>query len=491
MKTKLFRSFVILIIALGGFFIFGKNSLATTADHLVISEVQISGATVDDEFVEIYNPTNLSVNITGWRLSRKTASGTQSNLVMSFSSISISAHSYLLVISPEYNATSHNGITGDVIYSTTQHLATDNSILLYSDAGITIVDKVGLGTATDKETSSIANPPTNGSVERKASEYSTLATLSVDGIEEHSGNSYDSEDNSNDFVTQSISNPQNSYSPTEDSPPLTAPLPSGPVCGNAICEDGEDYLSCPADCAASPPLTEINPGDVVINEFVSDPAEGGEWIEIFNKKNFEINLTGWKLEDGAGTIATLDTTITANGFQTIELSSSKLNNSGDIIKLKTSDGTIIDQVAYGNWDDGNISDNAPKASDPNSVARKIDGDDTDNDLADFSETTTLTKNSANTITAPPSEETGGVSTPEETTPSAPPSWPVGSLLINEFVADPADNEVEWIEIFNPGNALINLTGWTLEDGGETVTTLSGSVGPLGFFCFRETKRNFK
>jgi len=485
MRGKIFCSFLILIIATGGFFIFGKNSEAAAADHLVISEVQITGTPANDEFVEIFNPTNNSVDVTGWRLSRKTAGGTQSNLLTSFPSLSIPAYSYLLIVSPEYNATSHGGIAGDVTYSTTsQHLAADNTIILYSDASVTVIDKVGLGTATDKEGSAIANPPTNGSVERKASEYSTAATLSSGGPEEHSGNGHDGDNNANDFIIQTTPNPQNSSSPTENDPPLTEPPPSGPVCGNGLCESGEDSISCPADCPAPP--AEPGVGDVVINEFVSDPTDGPEWIELYNKKSSDINLAGWTLEDGVGTIATLSGTISSGGFQVIELSSNRLNNDGDIIKLKKLDGTIIDQVAYGNWDDGNKADNAPKASDPNSTARKINGADTDNDLFDFAATSTLTKGATNIITTPP--PTGGGSTPPaESTPSSPPSWPIGSLLINEFVADPADGGNEWIEFYNSTSEIINLADWTLEDGSETVTTLSGSIGPHGFYILEKPK----
>ncbi|MFH2136606.1 MAG: lamin tail domain-containing protein [Patescibacteria group bacterium] len=520
MRAILFRSLVILIIVAGGFFISGKISLAATADHLVISEVQVAGITADDEFVEIYNPTDSPVDVTGWRLSRKTSGGTQSNLLTEFPALTIPAHDYLLIVSPEYNTTSHGEITGDVLYSTTQHLATNNTILLYSDAGITIIDKIGLGTATDKETATIPNPETNGSVERKSSEYSTIATLSAGGAEENSGNGYDSDNNANDFVTQPTSNPQNSSSPIENDPPLTEP----PLCiPNWSCTEWQptpdticsaetfsqartcnDLNSCGTldgkpdesqqstgtkDCSLPPAEPAI--GDVVINELVADPIdESNEWIELYNKTLNEIDLTNWTIEDGTENPKSLDGLfVPANSFLVLEKGTNftfALNNSGDIIILKNGE-IIIDQVAYGNWDDGDASDNAPKASDPNSVARKTDGGDTDNDLADFSVTTTLTKNSENIITTPPDEETGGVSTPEEITPSSPPSWPVGALLINEFLADPADGEVEWIEFYNPGDAQIDLTKWTVEDGGETATTLSGSVSPHGFFVLEKPK----
>jgi len=49
---------------------------SSTASHVVISEVQVGGTLVDDEFVELYNPTNSAISLSGWRLRRKTSTGT-------------------------------------------------------------------------------------------------------------------------------------------------------------------------------------------------------------------------------------------------------------------------------------------------------------------------------------------------------------------------------------------------------------------------------
>ncbi len=468
MKRKIFRSFLILIFAAGGFFIFKEKSFAATADHLVISEIQVAGTSSNDEFIEIYNPTLAAVDISSWSIQYKSATGTNFYKKNFSAGAAVPAHGWFLV--------AHNDYTGaptpDMAHSTFSMASAgghiflvNNQTTLTSATDPSIVDKVGYGTADSPEGTAAPAPPTSQSIERK--------------FGGDLGNSEDTDDNFADFDLQTTPSPQNTLSPPKPDLP-------GPVCGNSICEVGEDALTCPADCLLS---VEPNPGDVVINEFVSDPAEGEEWIEIYNKKDFDIDLTGWTLEDGVGTIATLSGTITsggANKFKVFEMVTSKLNNDGDIIKLKKSDGTVIDQVAYGNWDDGNISDNAPKASDPNSVARKTDGTDTDSDLSDFAVTTTLTKGTTNIITAPPSSGGGG-SAPSSTTPSSPPSWPVGSLLINEFVSDPADNEVEWIELFNTTNSLINLVDWTIEDGSETVTVLSGSVPSFSFYVLEKPK----
>lgn len=188
---------------------------AASANHIVISEIQIGGSIADDEFIEIYNPTNTDIELENWRLTRKTATGTESNLVNSLSA-TISAHGYLLIAPEEYDGTP----SADVLYTAaSNHISSNNTILLYSDAGITVVDKVGLGSdetaAIDSETTPVPNPAANGSIERKAVSSSSTSSMSSSGEDEFMGNGEDTDNNLNDFVQQETSNPQNSESTSE------------------------------------------------------------------------------------------------------------------------------------------------------------------------------------------------------------------------------------------------------------------------------------
>lgn len=172
---------------------------ATT--HPVISEIQIGGTSdADDEFVELYNPTGADVDLTGWRLSRKTPTGTTQNSLVSNISGTIKAHGFFLITSPE----SLSSGSADFIYDTTSHLAASNSATLYSDGGITVIDIVGMGSSVVSESATISNPPVGGSIERKPGESDPLA-----------GNGIDTDNNSNDFAIRTISEPQNSSSAIE------------------------------------------------------------------------------------------------------------------------------------------------------------------------------------------------------------------------------------------------------------------------------------
>ncbi|MCS7092207.1 MAG: lamin tail domain-containing protein [Patescibacteria group bacterium] len=194
--------------------------LSATANHVVISEVQIAGTTSTDEFVELYNPTNEDVDINGWKLARKTAAGTEPlDLVASLSG-TIQSKSYFLIASESYDGE----VVPDVIYATSSgSIANNNTVLLYANQQATIViDKLGLGSANDRETQTVANPSANKSVERKAHQGSTSESMAVGGNDEFLGNGEDSDNNNADFVPRNNPQPQNSKSPKEPVPTPTS-----------------------------------------------------------------------------------------------------------------------------------------------------------------------------------------------------------------------------------------------------------------------------
>ena len=207
-----------------------SNVYAATASHVVISEILpgVTGATTN-EFVELYNPTSSNIDVTGWRLSRKTAGGTESDLVTDFPAKTINAHGYLLIAHTDYTGS----VAEDITYSANS-FATNNTILLYDSADV-VVDKVGMGSATDVEGTAKSDPSSPASIERKASSTSLASTLAIGGTEEFAGNGEDSDNNSSDFVNRGLSQPQSSASATEPqvggtgTPTPTPSITSGPT----------------------------------------------------------------------------------------------------------------------------------------------------------------------------------------------------------------------------------------------------------------------
>lgn len=97
------------------------------------------------------------------------------------------------------------------------------------------------------------------------------------------------------------------------------------------------------------------PTGVVLNEILPNPEgpdEINEWIELYNSNNFEVDLSGWKIEDieGAKTIYIFDKNakIAPNGYLILKRPDTKitLNNSKDGLNLLRPDNKIIDSLTY-------------------------------------------------------------------------------------------------------------------------------------------------
>jgi len=102
-------------------------------------------------------------------------------------------------------------------------------------------------------------------------------------------------------------------------------------------------------------ILAINPSTMVINEILPSP-EGEdakeEWIEISNRSDSEIDLSGWQIADTGGKTKTYTfpakTKIAAKGFLILSRPTSKitLNNDSDGLNFIQPDGKIIDSINY-------------------------------------------------------------------------------------------------------------------------------------------------
>jgi len=183
------------------------------ADHIVISEVQIYGSNANQDFVELYNPTSYTVDLSGWRLRKRNSSGNEDSLAVIPDGKSIPAHGFFLWANNQGNF--DTSIGADI--SNGNNLSENNSVAIFTKSGNTPIDQVAWGSANGQFVEGTAcqlNFSSGGSIERKA--YSTSdATSMMSGSDVTKGNAYDSENNSEDFILRTISNPQNTSSPIE------------------------------------------------------------------------------------------------------------------------------------------------------------------------------------------------------------------------------------------------------------------------------------
>ncbi len=96
-------------------------------------------------------------------------------------------------------------------------------------------------------------------------------------------------------------------------------------------------------------------GTIVFNEILpapEGPDKENEWIEIYNKNNFEVNLSGWKIKDAEGKTVVYtfpsNSKIKARGYLLLTRTATEitLNNTGDELILFDNQGQLIDKTKY-------------------------------------------------------------------------------------------------------------------------------------------------
>ncbi len=204
--------------------------VAPPQPHVVISEVSARGPTAtSDDFVELYNPTDSDIDLSGWVLQYRTASTTSAavnytNLKVIDTGKVIKAHGYFLLTNNAYSTIGTNSVLSDQSWGGTDVSATAANLRLGTSAVTVdptvltgVVDTVAFGTGRMlPEGNAIpSHPAAGGSLERKALSTSTAASMAAGGADALKGNGYDADDNATDFVARTARDPQNSASPTE------------------------------------------------------------------------------------------------------------------------------------------------------------------------------------------------------------------------------------------------------------------------------------
>lgn len=279
---------------------------------------------------------------------------------------------------------------------------------------------------------------------------------------------------------------------------------------------------------ASADVSAVLPGDIVINEIMAGQSADAdnEFIELYNRTGNDIDLTGFSLKKktSGGTESSLVSAskmsgvIPAYGFFLISSQKFKDAIAADLaysgatyyisanntILLYNKDGNLLDKVGYGNANDYETATTTNPENDK-SISRVIVDSvitDTDNNFNDFeilaSSTpsnslspkfipTTITpeqpvENNAPTTTLPSvMENQNQNNTDSNNIITIKEKYNIGDVLINEFVSDPADGDVEWVELFDVSGKEIDLASWTIEDGTGAKTVLKDKLGSLKLF----------
>ena len=306
--------------------------------QIFIAEIQIETASSTDyDFIELYNPATISINLSGFQLKKRSSTGSESSVRLFPTDSIILAQSYFLWLNTDFASNSPQ-ISADIISS--QTLAKNNSVALFDEKD-NLIDAVAWGTSTDPFLEGGVfpqNPIENQSLSRK---WSTSTQ-----------NYIDTNNNQDDFEIQAPTPGSQNQSPE----PLPAEAPPG-------AEEGEPE---------SPSLS------VVINEIAwmgTKANSADEWIELYNNATSTIDLTGWILNWSHGTTThslTFSTSsISAGGFYLLERTASDttdmaedqiytgaLSNDGEKLELRDAGNNLIDLVDFSvGWPAGSSTPN--------------------------------------------------------------------------------------------------------------------------------------
>ena len=352
----------------------------TAPSHLVISEFRSRGPNgVDDEFVELYNPTGAAVNINGWFIKRSTSCG--SSPISRYTLVTIPndpLNPVILQPGQHYLAASstHSSIIitrPDQIFQPT---IADNGGVALVDAAGTIIDQVGM--CTENQSYFEGSPLTE------------LSGISDQSYERKPGGEiscYDTNDNAVDFMLlspssqpPSSSNPQSmsdpavmcsgvilftptptpSLTPTVTLTPTRTRTPTRtPTLTRTTTRTRTVTLTrTPTRTRTSTPFPTPHPAIFVINEFLPHPHSdwngdgtmntGDEYIEVININAQSASLRGWVLETDTSAYTLPDITLLSRQIAVFFHTDSGigLSDGGDTIRLVRPEGLIADAFTY-------------------------------------------------------------------------------------------------------------------------------------------------
>ncbi len=252
--------------------------------------------------------------------------------------------------------------------------------------------------------------------------------------------------------------------------------------------------------------TEVPPQSVLINEVAWSgtlASSSDEWIELHNPGAIAIQLSGWRLTDGADISISLSGSLAAYSFYLLErtddttvadiaadeIYTGSLRDSGEVLQLLGSAGELVDSAnsSGGSWPAGSSS---PKAS-----MERRGGSDFPGNWGSY------TGYNGNGLDASGNPIRG---TPRRTNslffPTPTPTGIPSRIVINEVLIRPRHDwegtggvttADEFIELYNAGPLPVYLKGWWLDDvagGGSKPYDLPGvTISPRGFAVFFRTK----
>jgi len=483
-----------------------------------------------DEFVELVNTTTRDLDLSGYQLQSRSATGSTDIVRHRFADGTILVAGTALVLFGGGNPDPMNSIFGgsQIGKASTGGLSLNNSggVITLRDGSGSIVSFVTYGSAVglpaDTNQSLTRSPDVSG-------------TFVAHKLAVGSGGSAFSPGTRLDG-SRFPPNPVPTPTPTPSPKPTSTPTPT-PSASPSATPTGSPSPTATPTPVASPSATPTPPPAIVISEFRTRGPNGAsdEFIELYNNTAAPIDISGWKIK-GSSNSGGIGVRLTINAGTLLpplkhflvgnsggysgsvaldQTYSSGLVNDGGIALTLPND-TIVDQIGLSSGSAFREGMHlAPLPSDANqSYERKPGGlsgstQDTNDNFADFQLLTPSEPQNSESEVTPgptpspspsPSPSPGSTATPTPTpspspspspsprptvtptpfpspspspTPSpAPPTRIVISQIFGGGGNTGAPLRNDFIEIFNNGQSTVNLAGWSVQYAGATATSWS-------------------
>lgn len=284
-----FAIILTLVVPASGSAVVTENSAATIKDVLIV-ELQIrSGSNLNaanEEFIELYNSSDQTLDVSSWQLEYKSATGSSWNVKATLNGMIGPKKRYLLA-SDGYLTNLATTSFNPGLSDSAGHVRLVNP----DDSGLNKIvrDLVGWGsTANAAEGGSPAPSPGGG--------RSLKRLLDSDGY------FIDTDNNQSDFEVSDQPSPETDplvvIEPDRSDPNETVPLPDSGA-DNPVNEQQPDEVSEQLPDGATVSLKPLQITELMPNPAPPAKDESDEFIELLNPSNEPIDLAGYKLQAGS------------------------------------------------------------------------------------------------------------------------------------------------------------------------------------------------
>ncbi len=406
MRLKISLIFGVLIGQLGSLFV--PVIAQATSSNVIISGLQTASLnSTSEEFVELLNPTAASLSISGWQLQYRSATATNGTDCTKGWNTKATVTIGTLAPGERYLLSSTGYLSGDINFAA--GFASGAGTIRIIDGAKEQIDALAWGSASCG-TGTAAPAPAAG-----------------ESLVRHDGTAGAHSDNSLDFTA--LPYPLATVTPAPSLTPEPSVAPTPIVTVEPEPSPSVDPTPSPAEGVSSLRLNEL-----LIDPISPQTDAQDEFVELFNAGTEPVDVENFVIKAGssqyklpAGTIAPGEyLNVTSAG------TSISLSNSGGVANLIDPAGNIVDTA--GTWDG---------AVPGSSWAFYEDV---------WTWTTTPTPGAANIM------DTGGLGELGEYL----------SIELSELLPDPAapltDADDEFIELYNPNDQAVELTGYVLKAG---------------------------